>query len=181
LVIDPSSVKDGLINYIRREQINLKAILLTHGHIDHFRGVPNLVKNFNCDVYISFEDNDFLKNPEYNCSIFLGKSETYNGETKTLVDKDEITLLKDPLKVIGTPYHTEGSVCFYSKVNNLLFSGDSLFKNCIGRYDLPGSNPKKISSSLEKLKSLPINTKVYPGHGSFTTIGEELDRNTFYK
>jgi glyoxylase-like metal-dependent hydrolase (beta-lactamase superfamily II) len=173
LVVDPSSIKDGVINYIKRENLSLKGILLTHGHIDHFRGVLNIVNNFNCDVYISYLDASFLSDSYYNCSLFLGKEETYNREVKTLADNEIITLLKDEIRVIFTPYHTEGSVCFYSKVNNILFSGDSLFKNSIGRYDLPTSNFKKMKESLEKLMALPKETKVYPGHGQFTTIGNE--------
>jgi glyoxylase-like metal-dependent hydrolase (beta-lactamase superfamily II) len=181
LIIDPSSTKDGVVNYLKREEIDLKGILLTHGHIDHFRGVKNLVNNFHCPVFISFLDSDYLKNPTYNCSLFLGKEEIYEGEVQTLIDKEKITLLNEEITVITTPYHTEGSVCYYNKLNNILFSGDSLFKSTIGRSDLPGSNPKMINSSLNKLFMLPENTKVYPGHGGFTTIKDELRINALNK
>ena len=181
LVIDPSSIKDGVINYIKREGLTLKGILLTHGHFDHFKGVENLVKEFNVKIYISFLDSSLLGDSNLNCSKLCGENVTYDKSVETLVDNEKINLLKDEIVVISTPYHTEGSICFYDKLNNLLFSGDSLFKNSIGRYDLPTSNFRSLKSSLSKILSLPEEVKVYPGHGQFTSIKEERKINTFNK
>ena len=180
VVIDPSSTKDGVKNYIIRENLNLKAILLTHGHFDHIRGVPNLLSIASVPCYIGVEDESFLSDSYSNCSMFVGDELTINCKTIAVTDKDKINVLKDEIEVISTPYHTTGSVCFYSKLNNLLFSGDSLFKNGVGWADLPGSKPRLMKKSLEKLFTLPVETKVYPGHGKFSSIENEIKTNPYY-
>ena len=179
VVIDPSSTKDGVKNYIVREKLNLKAILLTHGHVDHFKGAKNLIDEFNSPVYIASEDAEFLTSPYCNCSMFMGEDITLDVTPEILFEGDKLSFLNDELEVIYTPYHTSGSVCFYSKVNNGLFTGDSLFKGCVGRSDLPGSKPRQITKSLGKLFVLPEETKVYPGHGPFTTIKNEKNNRYF--
>ena len=99
----------------------------------------------------------------------------------TISDKQELNILSEPIRVIETPYHTIGSVCYYLKDSKILFSGDSLFKDSIGRDDLPTSIPYRKSASLNKIMSLPEDVKVYPGHGLFTSIGEEKKYNPFVK
>ena len=182
VVIDASRLYDGLVNYIQKNGLNLKGILLTHCHFDHIRGVDRLVDAFHAPVYIGFYDADGLSDPHKNLSFYMnGEPIFVKAKVDTVSDKQELHLLSEPIIVIETPYHTIGSVCYYLKDSNILFSGDSLFKNSIGRDDLVTSIPYKKQSSLSKIMSLPEETKVYPGHGPFTKIGEEKKYNPFVK
>ena len=98
------------------------------------------------------------------------------SDYKLIKDNDILTLLKDePIVVMHTPFHTPGSVCFYFLKEKILFSGDTLFNNSIGRSDLPGGDSSKIKESLSSLMELPPQTVVYPGHGPLTTIAVEKD------
>ena len=179
VIIDPSMDNDKLINYIEKNELNVKGILLTHGHFDHMRGVDRLIKRFNCPFYIHFNDEKLLVDETLNCSYFENTPIIVKSKAITLSGDEEFNVLKDTLKVIHTPFHTEGSVCYYFINNKLLFSGDTLFMNSIGRDDLPTSNRRKRNSSLDKIKLLPKECKIYPGHGPNTSLNKELLLNHF--
>ena len=176
IIIDPSKDYEGTVNYLKKNDLQPVAILLTHGHFDHFGGVNVLLKNYpNIKVYIEEHDYELLSDPSKNCSYMCGFSLTIDVDCKLLKDGDVLQLLNnEEIVVINTPFHTMGSTCYYLRNNNLLFSGDTLFCQGVGRYDLPTSCPKLIQQSLGKLKNLPSNAKVYPGHGPNTSIGQEL-------
>ena len=175
IIIDPSKKYDGLVNYVKKNNLNLKAVLITHSHIDHFRGAELLINTFDAPLYIGFYDAPVLKDSYLNCSQLLGEAQSLNVKANTISEEDIITLLDEPINVIDTPYHTCGAVCYYLKESNILFSGDSLFYRGVGRSDLPTSDKKKQSISLEKILNLPEETKVYPGHGPSTTIKAEKE------
>ena len=180
VIIDPSRDYDGLVNYIKKNELNPKAILLTHAHFDHIRGVDKLVEAFHIPTYIGFYDEDSLSDSHKNLSFYMNGQPVYlKAPINTLSDKQILNILSEPIEVIYTPYHTIGSVCYYLKDSKALFSGDSLFKYSIGRDDLVTSIPHKRKSSLDKIMSLPEDVKVYPGHGGFTIIGEEKKHNPF--
>ncbi len=179
IIIDPSVDNDRLISFIIAHKYNLKAVLLTHGHFDHIRGVNRLLKEFEVPLYIHEYDKEFLTNSYLNCSISEGKEIMINKDPILLHDNDILSLLKERIRVIHTPFHTKGSVCFYIEDCGALFSGDTLFKFSIGRDDLPGSDPRSVYASLEKLKKLDENTKVYPGHGPNTVLKTEFMLNRF--
>ncbi|MBO6280018.1 MAG: MBL fold metallo-hydrolase [Bacilli bacterium] len=182
IVIDPSVDNDGIIKYLESRNLLLKGVLLTHGHFDHMRGVNRLIEKYHIPLYIHEFDYDNLTNTYLNCSYGENKEVVIKSESKLLKDNDELQLLKeDTIKVIHTPFHTKGSVCYYLLNNKILFSGDTLFKNSIGRDDLPGAIANKREESLSKLKRLPIETKIYPGHGANSTIGNELALNYFLR
>lgn len=184
VVIDPSVNNDGIINYIKNHSLSLKGVLLTHCHFDHIQGVDRLIDEFKCPLYIHENDVDGLKDINLNCSIynengFVVKVKSlptplYDGEILSILDNSGI-------KVIHTPFHSMGSSCFYVEKENILFSGDTLFKLSVGRDDLPGSKPRLQYESLNKLISLPDECKIYPGHGSSSTIGYEKKYNRFIK
>ena len=182
LVVDPSKDNDNLINYIEKNNYNLKAILLTHAHFDHIRGLSRLVNHFHCPTYLGFEEKETLTNPFYNCSILMGEEGVVDiKEIKLLADKEIIDELENEIVAIATPYHTKGSICYYIPKDSILISGDFLFKSSIGRADLPTASRKDFQSSISKIITLPDETKVYPGHGGFTTINEERTSNPFLK
>ena len=179
IVIDPSDTGESVINFLKKRNLTLLAILLTHGHFDHIRGVNRLLKDFDVPIYVHNEDEQMLKDPYINCSF--DENVVVDKSPVLVNDGDVLSFPFCEIKVIHTPFHTRGSVCYYLKDNNVLFSGDTLFKMSVGRDDLPNSCPNKRSESLKKIKSLPGVTKIYPGHGSNSTIEFELNFNAFLK
>jgi glyoxylase-like metal-dependent hydrolase (beta-lactamase superfamily II) len=148
-------------------------ILLTHGHYDHIGAVKALVAEYAAaEVCVSALDVELLEAPEKNMSLWGDQLVSDIRADVLLHDGDLLNFSGSIIKVIGTPGHTRGSVCF--GVEGILFSGDTLFKGAVGRTDLYGGDSASLSKSLEKLRQLDVNTIVYPGHGFRTTIGAEL-------
>ena len=173
LVVDPSKDNDNLKNYIINNGLNLKTILLTHGHYDHFSGAKRLLESFKVDLYISFEDEMMLNDPEYNCSAYISGPYSLNEKCMNYPKNGILRALNEDIEVIPVPYHTEGSVALYLKTSNIVLSGDFLFCGGLGRCDLPNNAARKKNDSLNTIFKLADDVKVYPGHGPFTTIGEE--------
>jgi glyoxylase-like metal-dependent hydrolase (beta-lactamase superfamily II) len=179
VVVDPSDDGVAISEEIQNKKINLIGILLTHGHFDHTMGVLDLKLIYNVPIYIHNKDIFLLNRQDESAKYFLKrKIETPNI---IKIDKDlekikEIKIGEEKLEVILTPGHTPGSVCFYNKKNNLLFSGDTLFFGCRGRTDFKYGSTKNIFASLKKLVKLPEETEVLSGHGEMTTIGTEKPR-----
>ena len=179
VVVDPGVNNDKLGDYIQKNKLSLEAILLTHTHVDHMRGINRLINRFNCKLYVGFDDEIGLTDEEYNCALELDEHCVVNAKGITVSDNETLDILNEEIKVIYTPFHTRGSVCYYFSNSALLFTGDTLFKNVIGRTDLKSSTRAPMRDSLAKLRILPENVKVFPGHGEFTTIGIEKVRNLF--
>lgn len=177
IVIDPGYNKNGsLDNYLKKHHSGVAGILVTHGHIDHIEGLIDM----KClgPVFMMEEDIPCLGDSHLNVSDLSGEGKTIDTiNPYSLSDQDEIKLNGMIVKTIHTPFHTRGSCCFYFESLKALFSGDSLFHLGIGRSDFPGGSERDIPSSLRKLAALPTDTKVYPGHGPATTIGNELAYN----
>ena len=181
VVIDPAKAYDGLINYIKKNSLNLKAILLTHGHVDHIRGVDTLVEAFKTPVYVGFDDLDMLSDSFLNCSEFLGEKVTVSTKVETLADGDILDFLSEDIRVISTPYHTAGGMCFYLKDSGLLFTGDFIIPHGIGRCDLPNARPHELERSMAKIVSLPKSIKIYGGHEKASTLEIEMRINPYVK
>lgn len=181
VVIDPAKDNLGLVNYIEKQQLRLKAILITHGHIDHIRGIDVLVEQFSVPVYIGFYEIDKLTDPYQNCSALLAEPLIVRAKAITVADQEVLSLLKEDIIVIETPYHTSGSVCYFIKSSQLLFTGDFILPQTVGRCDLPSSKPKALKTSLAKILVLPPKTKIYAGHGKSTSLQDELRVNPFVK
>ena len=179
VVVDPGVDNDKLGDYIQRNKLQLEAILLTHTHVDHMRGIDRLVDRFKCDLYVGFDDEIGLTDEEYNCASELDERLVIRAKAKTVADNEVLKILNEDIKVIYTPFHTRGSVCYYLSNSGLLFTGDTLFKMVIGRTDLKSSCRGTIRESLAKLRVLPDEVKIYPGHGDFTTMGFEKVKNLF--
>lgn len=181
VVIDPSKEYPGIVNYIKKNNLNLKAVLLTHGHIDHMRGADLLVDTFNAPLYIGFDDEDKLTDTYANCGDFLGENGIVKSKANTLADNEVLHLLSEDIKVIAVPYHTSGSVCYYLKDSGLLFAGDFIIMHGVGRSDLPSAMPKEFNRSMAKILALPNETKIYGGHGPSSTLSIERRVNPFVK
>lgn len=171
--------EDGDIEKVLQEyNAKLKYILLTHGHFDHVLGVNYFRNKYNCQILLHEADKELVERmPEFARNFGLPPAETQKID-EYIKEGDVIKLGQNKIKVIHTPGHTQGCVCYL--INNDLFSGDTLFYECVGRTDLPGGSFKQIVSSIkEKLFVLDENIKVYPGHGPLSTIGHEKANNQF--
>ena len=181
LVIDPSKRYEGIVNYIKKNNLNLKGVLLTHGHYDHIRGVDILVDEFKCPIFIGFDEVDLIHHPMKNCSYMFHDPYSLEKELITVSDGEILKLLNEDIICISTPFHTLGSICYYVPASDIIFVGDFLFKGSVGRSDLPTGTPKTFSSSIEKIMKLPEHTKVFPGHGPFTSIKDEKMTNPYLR
>ena len=181
VVIDPAKDYPGIVNYIKKNNLILKAVLLTHGHVDHMRGVDTLVNAFKAPLYIGFDDEDKLTDTYANCSDFLGEHVVVKSKAITLADNEVLHFLSEDIKTITVPYHTAGSVCFYLKESGVLFTGDFIIMHGIGRSDLPSAMPKELRNSMAKVLALPDDTKIYGGHGPSSTLEIERRVNPFVK
>ncbi len=183
LIVDIGTTNERIFDYLKGHHTYCLGVLLTHGHFDHFRGIANFLKRYNCTVFIDEKDKELLTNPRLNCSKMSGENISVDLDNiYYLDDEDEINFInKYYVKIIETPFHTKGSVCFLIKSENALFTGDTLFKNSIGRSDLPTGSNKTISSSLKKIINLNEDLNVYPGHGELTTLKLEKQKNIYLK
>ena len=184
-VADPGmSSDDGekeLLDFFSREGLTPDAILLTHGHFDHVWGVERLLARFSVPVYMHPADKGILAD---GASAFRGmqsmKVFRHNFPTVDVADGSVVTAGGVSWKVLHTPGHTPGGVCYWSQENNLLLSGDTLFAGSIGRTDLVGGDYDRLMASIkEKLLNLPGETDVIPGHGQPTSIAREGMYNPF--
>ncbi len=173
ILVDPGDNTNAKLDrFIDAHYRSLLAILLTHGHYDHIYGLLTL--KHKAPVYMGREDTRCLTNPKYNLMDGLSID---NIDIHEIFDGEKLEIGSNAIRVISTPFHTEGSVCYYLEKEKALLSGDTLFHLNYGRTDLPGGDGSKIADSLSKLARLPLKTKVYPGHGEGTTIDNELRFN----
>lgn len=177
IAVDIGGSSEKFIGYLKEKELDLRAILLTHGHYDHIMGVESVQKYFNVPVYIHEKDKICLENAEYNVSRYISGHD-YIPDLKNVLyvsDGDILEFGGMKLKVIHTPGHTMGSVCFDS--GEELFSGDTLFAGSRGRTDFPGSCDRDMRNSLLRLRDIDEERIVYPGHGENTTLSFERMHN----
>lgn len=181
ILIDPAVYSGEIAEQIRREGLDLRAILLTHGHFDHIMGIDGFRKEFpEIPVYAHREEEALLKDVSMNASLEFGRQYTFSGAAYA-EDGDVLDLAGMQFRVIHTPGHTIGGCCYYLQEEKVLFSGDTLFRESIGRTDFPTGNGGQLMRSIrEKLFILPEETAVYPGHMERTTIGDEKKYNPYF-
>jgi glyoxylase-like metal-dependent hydrolase (beta-lactamase superfamily II) len=182
LIIDPGLEAEELLEFLDEQKLNPVAVVLTHGHIDHIAGVTLLRDRYpEIKVYIHNLDAEMLTEPINNLSSMTGMTFVTEPEDVSLKEGDIIDQAGVKLLVLHTPGHTPGGISLYSKQDGVVFVGDTLFADSIGRTDFPGGSMSQLLNSVrEKLFSLPEETKVYPGHGPATTIAREKKNNPFF-
>lgn len=170
LLIDPSMGERVAMDAIREQGLRLVEILDTHGHPDHIYGNAAVKEATRARLAIHRLDAYRLGDARPATTF-----EVPPCEADDLIDEGPLRYLADlEVQALHTPGHTEGSTCFYLPAEKALFSGDVLFQGNVGRVDLPGGDAEAMERSLERVASLPPETRVYPGHGPQTTIGAEL-------
>jgi len=183
VVVDPgacvSSERSILLSFLKEKGISIEGIWLTHGHFDHIYGVRGIMDTYPAKAYMNpLEKETIRHNSEILGSYHFIEPPRTDFETEAIADGDTLSLGDVNFTVLATPGHTPGGVCFYCEKEQILFSGDTLFRGTIGRSDLPGGNLEALLKGIdEKLISLPSDTTVYPGHGPSSDIGYEISHN----
>lgn len=180
-VIDCGYEPDILIEYLKTNELKPNALLLTHCHSDHIAGIDQLLSlTGTIPVYAHALEEEWNMDPMLNLSGLAGRPTTVTAPTKALEDGQTLTLGNSTWRVVHTPGHSPGSVCFIHDESNQAIVGDTLFAGSIGRHDFPTSNVDDLRNSIQKtIMSLPDDMMVYPGHGPSTTIGHERQTNPF--
>jgi len=178
IVVDPADDGEGIADWLSRKNAQLRSIVLTHGHFDHIGGIRGLTQRFPADVCIHAMDGDMITDAGKNFSLFTGRPVENLPAHCFLTDGMKIALGKEGLRVAHTPGHTPGSVCLVG--SGFVLTGDTLFRNSVGRTDLPGASTDLLMDSIRnRLMVLDDATVVFSGHGDETTIGHERKRNPF--
>lgn len=181
LIIDTGLDVGPLMAFLDRYKLTPAAVVLTHGHIDHIAGVDALQEKFPAlTTYIHKLDAELLTDAVGNLSFMTGESAT-TGRADCLIEEgDEIDCAGIKLRVIHTPGHTPGGICLYAEQDGVVFVGDTLFADSVGRTDFSGGDMRQLIEGIkQKLLVLPDATIVCPGHGPQTTIGREKAENPF--
>lgn len=180
VIIDPGSADKEIVDFARENSSkHYKYILLTHCHYDHITGVPKIKEIFGGKTVIGKGDAAGLEDTVINLSGTWTDNPVCFSADITVDDGDTIDLGTDKISVMQTPGHTAGCVCYI--MGDDMFTGDTLFKQSVGRYDLPTSSVRQLLASLKKLGAIEKNYNLYPGHGEKTTLEDEKKYNNFFR
>jgi hydroxyacylglutathione hydrolase len=180
IVVDPGDQIENIEAILAKHGLTVKAIVITHAHIDHIGGAAKLKAATGAPVYMNTNDQELYDHLDTQAA-WLGVPAPGRTEIDTPArEGDSLLLGETPFHVLHTPGHTQGSISLWIPTENKLIAGDTLFRDSIGRTDLPGGDTRQILSSIHtKLLTLPETAMVIPGHGSNTSIGREKERNPF--
>lgn len=180
IVIDPGDDISRIYNRLQEHGLKVKQILITHGHIDHVGGALKLKKLTGAPILLNENDLPLLKMMDVQAAWIGVPTPEVVPPDESLASGMTVGLAAIPAQVLHTPGHTPGSICLHFAPLNMVIAGDTLFAGSIGRTDLPGGDSRQIIDSIHSsLLALPDQTKVIPGHGPETTIGEERQSNPF--
>lgn len=182
IVIDPGDEIERILAVVRRHGLTVKAIVITHAHIDHIGGAAKLKAATGAPVMMNANDQELYDQLDWQAS-WLGIPVPERTAVDASANEGDVIpfgAAGSSFEVLHTPGHTQGSISLWMPSEQKLIAGDTLFRDSIGRTDLPGGNPRQILRSIEnKLLRLPEHAVVVPGHGPNTTIGREKEYNPF--
>ena len=180
LIIDPGDNAARIVQIIKEDGVVPVAVLLTHGHFDHAMAAQEVAEQYGIKIYAHETEKETLETPQINLSGMIGRTLTFHADCY-VKDGEILNLAGFEIRVLHTPGHTQGGVCYYIEEEKALFSGDTLFCQSVGRTDFPtGSMSQLVRSVKEQLFVLPDDVQVYPGHDSVTSIGYEKQYNPFF-
>ena len=180
IVVDPGDDISRIVATLARHQLTLKQIVVTHAHIDHIAGAQQLKRLTGAPILYNQLDLPLVKMMDLQAGWLGIATPEVAPPDANLADNQTVSITGLSATVLHTPGHTQGSSCLYLPNQKLLIAGDTLFAGSIGRTDLPGGNTKQLLQSVnDRLLTLPDETKVLPGHGPSTSIGEERESNPF--
>ncbi|MDP3998655.1 MAG: MBL fold metallo-hydrolase [bacterium] len=181
LIIDPGDDADYIMRAIGDEKIRPLKILATHGHFDHLLGATELQLNYQIPFLIHSKDKFLVKSAQRSAEHFLVSEKILPPPEidEFLKEGQKISFGKYQLEVMETPGHTPGGVCFHLKKDNILFCGDTVFKEGVGRTDFSYSSSGDLEKSLQRIFSLPEETTLYPGHGEQEILYEKCTHRDF--
>jgi len=180
VIVDPGDEGETIITAVEKAGFAPRAILLTHGHVDHIGAVKEVKARFDIPLYVGRGEEHLLSDPQANGSAFLAQPITAPPPDELLDDEQELRAGKLRFRVLATPGHSPGGVCYLDEREGILFCGDTLFQGSIGRTDLPGGSTELLLDSIrEKILRLPNGIVCLPGHGPQTTVGAERNGNPF--
>ena len=177
IVVDPGANFIDIMNFVKRKNLSIEYIVLTHGHGDHITNVLKLKEATNAQVVAHQDEREILLDKKKNLSASLPSNTVELDADIYVKDNDTLKVGDMKLKFIHTPGHTPGSMCI--KIDKHMLTGDTLFAGSIGRTDFYGGDYKQIMKSLRKLAKYDDNAVVYPGHGPTSTIGVEKRMNPY--
>lgn len=181
IIIDPADEANRIKEAVNKDGLNVKGVLLTHGHFDHILATKEIANYYNVNIYAGEHEKDLLEDNDKNCISSIGIMFEPIIPDVLLKDQEIITLADMNIQVLHTPGHTKGSVCYYFEEDKILISGDTLFRDSVGRTDLPTGNSSMLINSIrEKLMLLEDDVLVLPGHGESTSIGYEKKYNQYF-
>ncbi|HEY6391817.1 MAG TPA: MBL fold metallo-hydrolase [Bryobacteraceae bacterium] len=182
VVIDPGDEIEEIQAILQKHRLQVKAIIVTHAHIDHIGGAQKLKAATGAPVYMNANDQELYDMLDVQAGWLGMRTPEKTSIDVNARDGDSLTLGAAEFHVLHTPGHTQGSISLWIPAENKVVAGDTLFRDSIGRTDLPGGNSRQILQSIhEKLLPLDEGTVVIPGHGPNTTIGREKERNPFLR
>ena len=176
-VVDPGGIETQILNYIKKNNLELEYILLTHGHGDHIGAVKGIKNKTNAKIVAHSEEKELLLDKKKNLSYMMHCGAQEFDADIYVNDKEKLNLGELKLTFLHTPGHTKGCMCI--RVNDDMFTGDTLFAGSIGRTDLYSGDYKQLEKSLTKLSRYENNVKVHPGHGQSSTLGVEKSTNPY--
>ncbi|MFL6447832.1 MAG: MBL fold metallo-hydrolase [Bryobacteraceae bacterium] len=180
IVVDPGDEIQKITDVLDQHQLKVTAIVITHAHIDHVAGAQKLRTLTGAPVYMNESDRELLDHLDVQADWLGVEPPPRPDVDQPTTDGTTIQLATTEFQVLHTPGHTQGSLCLWIPAENTLVAGDTLFRDSIGRTDLPGGDTRKILQSIKtRLLELPESAVVVPGHGPRTTIGREKERNPF--
>jgi hydroxyacylglutathione hydrolase len=180
IVIDPGDDIPQIQAILNRNGLKVKYIVITHAHIDHIAGAQKLKRLTGAPIYYNENDLPLVKMMDVQASWLRMPTPEVAPPDAPLTEGQKISVGDIHGQILCTPGHTQGSVCLYVPDQSLLIAGDTLFAGSVGRTDLPGGDSRQLIRSIrDQILTLPDQTRVIPGHGPDTTIGEEREENPF--